>query len=208
MALLRPLLVLAVLALMALVGGFLHFVDRVATMPVRVAEPADAIIVLTGGAARIEEALDLLETGDGQRLLISGVNRQTTGAALQRSLAQSDRLFECCIDLGYAAQNTRGNAEEAAAWISKNSFETVIVVTSSYHMPRSMMELASVIDEAKLIPYAVPARSFRADRWWENPEAGRLLVSEYGKYVVALVRHRFDEADPDAHLARLGAAAN
>lgn len=208
MALLRPLLIIAVLALLAFIGGFLHFVDRVASMPERTAEPADAIIVLTGGPARIKEALDLLETGDGRRLLISGVNRQTSGAALQRTLSQSDRLFECCIDLGYSAMNTRGNAEEAAAWIDRHDFETVIVVTSSYHMPRSMMELDSVIEEATLIPYAVPARSFRVERWWENPEAGRLLMSEYGKYVVALIRHRLDDADPDARFARLGSAAN
>ena len=35
---------------------------------------ADAIIVLTGGQSRIDAALDLLKSGKGERLLISGVN--------------------------------------------------------------------------------------------------------------------------------------
>ena len=72
-----PLLVV-VCALALFAGGFVWFavhVSRLAT-PENPAE-ADAIIVLTGGQARLNAAIDLLKSGKGQRLLISGVSTRS-----------------------------------------------------------------------------------------------------------------------------------
>ena len=45
---------------------------------------ADGIVVLTGGASRISDAIELLAAGRGKRLLISGVHRTTTAAEIAR----------------------------------------------------------------------------------------------------------------------------
>ena len=96
------------------VAGFLLFV---ATLPSRPSRPleADGIVALTGGNARVDAAVALFEGGTGKRLLISGVNKESSKEEIKR-LSEGGRRFDCCADIGYAAEDTYGNAEEAAAW--------------------------------------------------------------------------------------------
>src|SRR5690606_33681732 len=75
LAFLRRALAASALGAALFIGGFGLFATHVARLatPDDVAR-ADAIIVLTGGQARIDAALGLLQSGKGERLLISGVN--------------------------------------------------------------------------------------------------------------------------------------
>ena len=52
----------------AFVAGFLWFVATVPTEEVSINRPADGIVVLTGGASRIADAIELLAAGRGKRL--------------------------------------------------------------------------------------------------------------------------------------------
>ncbi|MFT5509896.1 MAG: uncharacterized SAM-binding protein YcdF (DUF218 family), partial [Hyphomicrobiaceae bacterium] len=132
----------AALFVAAVMLGFLMFANAT-TRPVTVAAPrASAIVALTGGAQRIRAAGRLLQNRQAGRLLISGVNRVVSRAKLRRMLAIDSELFDCCVDIDYAAQNTRGNAVETRKWATKHEFDSLIVVTSSYHMPRSLTELS------------------------------------------------------------------
>ena len=60
-------------------GGFAIFYQHVASLAPPENPKADAIVVLTGGYQRIDQAVELLQSGAGKRLLISGVNPATTG---------------------------------------------------------------------------------------------------------------------------------
>src|SRR5262245_34654623 len=93
-------------------GGFGIFATHVSelTTPKDVAD-ADAIIVLTGGQARIDAALDLLKSGKGKRLLISGVNPAADRDDLRAATGGDKKLFSCCVDIDHAALDTIGNAE-------------------------------------------------------------------------------------------------
>ncbi len=146
---------------------------------------ADAIVVLTGGAARIETGLKLLRYRRGKRLLISGVNPATTLKQLVRSTKTPKRLFDCCVDLGRVAKNTKGNAKEAASWAASHGFDSLILVTSSYHMPRSVLEFSNALPGVKLIPHVVHRPSAR---WWNNPQIFSLFALEYSKFLLAWVR--------------------
>ena len=93
---------------LAWAAGFVWFIaqTRLAT-PV---ETADAIVVLTGGAERVEVALRLLVEGRGKRLLISGTGggaelRDFAGRMGLDAQAVADR-----VTLGYTATTTHGNA--------------------------------------------------------------------------------------------------
>src|SRR5271169_3955158 len=99
---------------------------------------ADGIVVLTGGTSRISDALELLAAGRGKRLLITGVNPGTTTGEIAREVVNYDRLLACCVDLDYSALNTLGNAVQARRWGLAHSFQSLIVVTSAYHMPRAL----------------------------------------------------------------------
>jgi uncharacterized SAM-binding protein YcdF (DUF218 family) len=149
---------------------------------------ADGIVVLTGGEARIAEAGRLLEGGKARRLLISGVNRRTSREDLRRLTGARRQLFDCCVDIGYEALDTFGNADEARAWASQWQFSSLIIVTASYHMPRSLAEIALVMPGATLVPHPVIPRKLQGAPWWLRTDAARTLVSEYLKFLPVATR--------------------
>ena len=133
-------------------AGFLRFADAVTTFTPPVDAKADAIVVLTGGYQRIDQAIELLRKGMGRRLLISGVHPTTTPAQIRKVTQSSPDLFECCVDVGYEAMDTIGNANETSRWIHDRGYSSVLVVTSNYHMPRSLMELRRIDPSTTFIP--------------------------------------------------------
>lgn len=144
---------------------------------------SDGIVVLTGARLRIEAGLDLLRQGFGGRLLISGVNRRVSPEDVLRLNGSSALAKGCCIDFGYDALDTIGNASETRAWAAYHGFTRLIVVTSSYHMPRSLNELALVLPDVELIAHPVVPRMLGDRPWWLSTSAIRMLASEYVKLV-------------------------
>ena len=172
-----------------LVFGFVVFgVVSTRTEDNRSNVAGDGIVVLTGGGARIQAAAKLLSEQRAKRLLISGVNRSTNRADLLLLSGLPQEIFSCCVDLGYQALNTAGNAHEARAWSEKHKFKRIIVVTSAYHMPRSLLELGRVLPDAELVPYSVMPKSLRKQRWWLHRTTMRVLFSEYLKFLPSAAR--------------------
>jgi len=178
------------LLLLAVVLTLIGFFIFTGTLQRSQPEPrtADGIAVLTGGVARIDEAMKLLAQGKAKRLLITGVNRTTSTEALKQLASEGDQLFACCVDIDKAARNTIDNATETSQWVAQNRYNSIIVVTSNYHMPRALAELARAMPEVSLVPYSVVDNNVRLDHWWAYPGTTRLLVSEYLKYLPALGR--------------------
>lgn len=137
---------------------------------------SDGIIVLTGGAGRLEAGLRLLESKVAERMLISGVNPVVEPHELSALTGAEEALFTCCIDLDRAAPNTAGNATESALWANERGYRSFVLVTADYHMPRSLV----------LFRRAMPGAHFFA-----HPVEGEwpilYLVHEYNKYMVTLV---------------------
>lgn len=184
----RLVLVAVVAVLGVLVAGFIIFVRNLATEEPVARTPADGIVVLTGASSRIKDAMDLLADRRGQRLLISGVNPNTTIETFRDTHPQYRDLFDCCVDLGHRALDTIGNAEEAANWARAHAFKSLILVTSSYHMPRSQLEFSTTIPNVRIIAFPVITPQVRIERWWAYPGTFRLLFVEYVKYLAALAR--------------------
>ncbi|MEL7048806.1 MAG: YdcF family protein [Pseudomonadota bacterium] len=183
-------------AIVALCGclflfGFVVFANAAMRSSVAALSKSDAIVVLTGARLRIEEGMRLLDQGLGRRMLISGVNQVTSRQDIKALLKASDR-FDCCVDLGYEARNTSGNANEIANWARQRDFRKLIVVTSNYHMPRAMAELGRVHRDATLIPHVVVPETFRNGPWWLNYNVTKLLANEYLKYLPAVIQLGFN----------------
>jgi uncharacterized SAM-binding protein YcdF (DUF218 family) len=175
------------LAFVLLVIGFLIFTDSIQRSQPAPAR-ADGIAVLTGGVARIDEAMKLLAQQKAKRVLITGVYRTTTTEALKELASQGDQLFACCVDIDKEARNTIDNATETSQWVAQHHYHSIIVVTSNYHMPRALAELARVMPGVTLVPYSVVDNNVHLGRWWTYPGTTKLLISEYIKYLPALGR--------------------
>ncbi len=173
-----------------LISGFLLFVAYISTAkPPTVLPKVDGIVVLTGAdGSRLLVGAELLQTGHGERLLISGVNRAIKPAQIQGLLKMQEGQFSCCVDLDYEAENTYDNAHETANWAKALGFEKILLVTSAYHMPRAKMEIAAVMDDVEIVAY--PVKTERPDNapWWGGWKKAKLLVREYGKLLVSYAR--------------------
>jgi len=188
----RRLRLIAAAAAVALVAGigadFLAFARVVAEASPPTDARADGIVVLTGGAERIPSGLELLAAGRAERLLISGVNPKTAESTLLKSKPALAAKKSCCIEVGREAADTIGNAAEARKWALANNLQSLVVVTSAYHIPRSLAEFADALPDRKLIAYPVVRPELKLDAWYREPEAARLLAAEYLKYVLVRVR--------------------
>ncbi len=171
--------------------GLILFADRVvdSTPAVEPEQSADAIVVLTGASdARLREGMRLLELRKGNRMLISGVNPEVRRSELLKLTEGSKRLYDCCVDLGFQAENTVGNAREIADWARAKDYYNLIVVTSDYHMPRALLEIKADLPEAKLVAYPVATPDLDARGWWKSPKGAKLILIEYDKYLAILAR--------------------
>lgn len=175
-----------------LAAGFFWFVWQIKDEEIRLDRKADGIVVLTGAATRIPDAIGLLTGEYGKRLLITGVNRTTSAREIARLTLLNERVFACCIDLDRSALNTLGNAIETRRWARDRGFSSLIVVTSNWHMPRALIELAHQMPDTTLVAFPVVSEKIKSEPWLTNIEIARLLFSEYLKYVFAVVRIRLD----------------
>ena len=183
----RRLYVLAGLVVFAWFTGLLWFG---VSLPVTVPDAdrrTDAIVVLTGGSGRVHQGLELLAGGRAQKLFVSGVYRGVDVRELLRVSQQSPQDLICCIALGYQADNTRGNAIETAQWMREEGLGSLRLVTSAYHMPRSLLEFRRLMPEMEIVPHPVFPEGFQRRGWWPWPAGPGLIVTEYSKYLVALI---------------------
>lgn len=192
----------------ALVAGFVGFALSLEREETALVVQAEGVVALTGGSDRVIEAASFLARGQARRLLITGVNPSTPGAAIARRLPVSKELFDCCVDLGYQAQDTAGNARETRDWAKARKISgSLIVVTSNYHMPRALVELSAVLPGHILYPYPVVSEHVNVADWANDRQTLRLVVGEYLKYLGAIVRTTVHRAQPVQRVARLGAGA-
>jgi uncharacterized SAM-binding protein YcdF (DUF218 family) len=177
-------------ALMIWTAGLLAFAARVERLtPAEEPPAADGIVALTGASdLRLEAAMRLLENGKGRRLLVSGVNRRTTRADIRGVTGAAKPVFDCCVDLGFTAADTIGNARETAEWARTMRYRRLILVTADFHMPRALIELKSAMPEAQIIPYPVATPTLDADHWQRTGRGAERMALEYMKYLAILVR--------------------
>lgn len=184
----RKLRIVLGIAVIGFIAGFIAFALSATTVRPPSAENADAIVVVTGGEDRINVALGLLRQGGGKRLLISGVNPRTSTGAIREHTGEDRRLFECCVDIGREAHDTVGNAEETRDWAAQRRYQKLVVVTSSYHMPRTLVEFSRAMPDVGFVAHPVLSRNVRDHAWWQSPGTLRLLFGEYVKFIAAATR--------------------
>jgi uncharacterized SAM-binding protein YcdF (DUF218 family) len=193
------------LALTAWAGGLAWFLGDSLTMPTDRASVTDAIVVLTGGRLRLETGLGLLGAGKARTLFVSGVNPRVERSDLLRTVGPVQGVDAGRVVLGHAADNTLGNARETAEWMHRQGYRSLRLVTSWYHMRRSLLEFARAMPGLTIIPDPVAAmRGDGGARWLD---VTLLVTGEYNKYLVTLVWPGAGAAWPSFNALRPVAAA-
>jgi uncharacterized SAM-binding protein YcdF (DUF218 family) len=175
---------------------FLQFFSSIPLANLTKTEKASAIIVLTGADKRLAVGFDLLSKGYASLLFVSGVNQSVTLFDIwqlteKQGLFLNSELINCCVELGYNASNTRGNAIESAEWIEKNKINSILLVTSNYHMRRSHLEFSLRIPNVSILEYPVVGNNVMLHDWWLHPRSMGVLLSEYNKYILTVVSSFF-----------------
>ncbi len=180
------LLVTVGLPVLCWIAGFLIYcvsVNYIPTSPP--SSQLDAAIVLTGGSNRVSQGFELLAEHKVKYLLISGVHSGVTLDDLVKLWGGKKSLIDPeVVTLGREAGNTIGNALEASDWVKKNDIKEAYVITSNYHMPRSLLEFRHELPETHLVPYAVQPEDFL----WTEPLYWKTAFLEFHKLVVSLYR--------------------
>lgn len=135
----------------------------------------DAIVVPTGSGGRIPRGLELLDARAAHKMLVTGVDLDVDDAAFAAEYDVSPVTMQCCVSLGFAALDTRGNARETAHWMERNGFASLRLVTSDWHMRRAALELALRLPPGiTVLEDAVPT----------EPSLWTLFI-EYHKFIAA-----------------------
>ena len=190
-ALFRSMSVLCVFVTLSLIAMLQHFILTLPKPASGDVSITDGIVVATGGQARIEEGLRLLSEGRASQMLVTGVGKGISHTSLKRTLRLTTaqiRALECCVDLDAAARDTIGNARSAALWADANALKSLRLVTANYHLPRAQNEFQRAFPDTSLHVFAVLPPDLKLDTWYRHWPSAKLLVREYGKYLVSLIR--------------------
>ena len=184
-------IIVAMITLLADSIGFIFFVQSINKPQTIVNDPnINYAVVFTGGTQRLQQAFTLLENNMIQKIFISGVHR---GVSLQELLSyykKSPQKAECCIQLGYDAVNTLGNAKEMIEWLSSNMIQQSYLITSHYHMPRALLSFqyyqkSSPQHHITITPYNVHAIHTSWSSIISDISIFNLILGEYHKYLFA-----------------------
>ena len=186
----RKLLFFSILVVLAAwFVGFCFFTKQIYSYPQDNESKTEAIIVLTGGKNRITEAGKLYNRKLGDKLFISGVNEQVSLGQIERR-NEIKLKSKSKVELGQKARDTIGNAEESVEWINQNHIDSVRLVTSNYHIPRSLLEFKSRLPDLEIIAYPVYSENVQK-QWWKSWGSFVLLTSEYNKYLYVWLKNQF-----------------
>jgi uncharacterized SAM-binding protein YcdF (DUF218 family) len=190
---LRLAVCVGLLALLVWGVGFTRFVGAIPRAEPATEVRADAIVVLTGGAQRLGAGFRLLREGRGDHLFVSGVNEDVRpgdlhALAVLHQTAEPIDAPKCCVELGFQALDTRGNADEIAAWAREKGLSSLIMVTSNYPMPRAFRELRAALPGIRIHRHPVVARTVMLNAWWRWPGSLALLAGEYQKLLLTGIR--------------------
>ena len=189
---LRWIALAAAVAAVAWGVGLFRFAAMIPTEAGAVTMSTDAIVVLTGGSRRLATGLELLSANAAGMLFVSGVYRGVDVSQLLRHFQNAPDNQRCCVEIGHDAGDTAGNAHETAAWVRRQGFRSLRIVTSNYHVPRSMLEFRHALPGVTLVAHPVVPESFKYDGWWRWPGTARLIVSEFNKTLLVWAAHTIE----------------
>ena len=174
-------------------AGIIVFAWKINHMEEPNLQKTDAIIALTGGRNRISEALKLFEKGLSHKMFISGVGKDISLNDIRQALHINLNKNKH-IDIGHKASNTVENAIETHEWITKNNIKSIRLVTSNYHIARSLLEFQEYNPNLKIILHPVYSENIEK-KWWTSWRTFSLIFKEYNKLLYVYCKNFLTNGD-------------
>jgi len=153
------------------------------------------IVILTGGTNRIKDGFDIIKKFDEKskykiKILVSGTGKGFTKLSLQNKLGSDFdlKLIKCCVELDAISQNTYSNAKQTLKWSTKNNIKEFILITSNYHMPRSILEFKNKMPNIRILTYPIKPRKHEINNWLNSFENFSLIFYEFCKFIISNIR--------------------
>lgn len=156
--------------------------------------PAKAVIIcLAGGRGRVHAAIDLFAKGIGSELIIVGAGPKTKVPAILKSIFSApgapklskDRLGKILLEKD--SRNTIENAYAIENYLRQNpQVHEIVLITSAYHMRRSLLVLQSLARKNVRIFSFCPEKETIARENWSHSFIGiGVTIEEYSKLILA-----------------------
>ena len=142
----------------------------------------DSIVVLTGDKFRISKGMEILSNGIGEKLLLSGVNKNIKLTNIMNEFPKYKNFFDCCVEIENISSNTFENSIETFLWLEKNKYNSVLIVSSDYHMPRAKLEFEKFLNTKNTYYHPVNSNN-------NLMAIGKIkkLFLEYVKYMITYI---------------------
>lgn len=175
--------IIIVAVILSWLSGLVIFSLKNSHLP-PVPDQVDSIVVLTGGPSRIEKGLEFFAAGKSKYFFISGAHPDVLVKEIAAQWKGQNPLPPCCIILGHKATTTTENAEETEEWVKSQNIQSILLVTSDYHMARARLELKHALPDVKIWHYPVSAYLPHQSRAW-------LFFKEYNKVLYRWAQIKF-----------------
>ena len=169
------------LIILFLIYGFVNFFEKIHNNQVNFNNQTDGIAVLTGGKGRINLGLELFKKNKNLRLIISGVDKKVS----DKSIIPNNLKNKSSITIDKISESTYENAKIINEWTSKYKLQNVTIISSYYHMPRSMMLIQSLAPTINFYAYPVEKKISNKISFKENILYYVFITDEYIKYLVS-----------------------
>lgn len=150
---------------------------------------ADAIVAVSGGdtSARTQVAIDLYQQGWAPKVIFSGAAYDKSGpsnASVMRTQALRQGVPAADILVEEDSATTRENAQNTSQLLASMQASDVIIVSSSYHMKRTLIEFRREAPDVAFRAHPTNSDNQWSVWWWTTPQGWYLAVSEIIKIVV------------------------
>tara|TARA_S200000501_G_scaffold352706_1_gene371814 strand:+ start:724 stop:1299 length:576 start_codon:yes stop_codon:yes gene_type:complete len=142
----------------------------------------DGIAVLTGGKGRINKGLKLLEKYPYAKLIISGVEENVNIEDLTDNVSIYEKIY-----LDKMSRTTINNAEEIVNWAKELNLSNILIITSYYHMPRSIMLLKYFEKKLNFVTLPVFTNYNKNGNIFDKIKLNKFLFEEYIKYLLSYI---------------------
>lgn len=178
-------LAVSMAALLPLLLGLIWFLHQAEASTKPLSARADVIVAFSGDPRRIRAAGRLLADGHAHRLLIVGQDNSDEVSALR---ARYPNFSACCIARIPFSRTTTQDAYVAGQWVRSKRAQSVILVTSDFHIPRATAELGRQLPSILIVPCGVKSGDLKLGSIFGERSAGApSLLREYFKFASASI---------------------